>query len=69
MGVADPNAGMGIAAGDYSGDGRQDLFVSNSRGQGHVAYRTRATGYTDVRDTFNAVIGENENGWATPGST
>jgi Na+-transporting NADH:ubiquinone oxidoreductase subunit NqrB len=63
MGVADPNAGMGIAAADYSGDGRQDFFVSNSRGQGHAAYRTNGTGYDDVRSTFNGAIGENETGW------
>jgi hypothetical protein len=35
-----PNAGMGIAAQDYSGDGRPDLFVTNSRSQGHAAFRT-----------------------------
>src|SRR5205814_295210 len=37
-GVADPSAGMGIAATDFNGDGRTDLFISNSRGQGHAVY-------------------------------
>jgi Na+-translocating ferredoxin:NAD+ oxidoreductase RnfD subunit len=40
QGIADRGAGMGIAAQDYSGDGRPDLFVTNSRGQGHAAFRT-----------------------------
>ena len=40
LGVDDPNAGMGIAAADYSGDGRVDLFVTNSRHQLHAAFRT-----------------------------
>ena len=45
LGVDDPNAGMGIAAADYSGDGRVDLFVTNSRHQLHAAFRsTRAHG-------------------------
>jgi hypothetical protein len=48
-GVADPNAGMGIAAGDYDGNGLTDLFVSNSRGQGHALYRgTSEGGYADA---------------------
>jgi ASPIC/UnbV protein/VCBS repeat protein len=53
-GVADPGAGMGVAAGDYDGDGRADLFVSNSRGQVHAAYRSNPPdendpSFTDVR--------------------
>ena len=43
-GVADAHAGMGIAAADYDGNGLTDLFVSNSRGQGHAAYRGTPTG-------------------------
>jgi len=39
-GVADPNAGMGVAAGDYDGDGRSDLFVTNARSQTHAAYQS-----------------------------
>jgi hypothetical protein len=40
-GVADPNAGMGIAGGDYDGDGRTDLFVTNAREQGHAVFRSK----------------------------
>jgi hypothetical protein len=37
--VADPNAGMGVAAADYDNDGRADLFVTNARGQEHGVFR------------------------------
>jgi ASPIC and UnbV/FG-GAP-like repeat/NQR2, RnfD, RnfE family len=52
-GVGDAHAGMGIAAADYDGNGVTDLFVSNSRGQGHSVYRGTSTvsgppGYTDA---------------------
>jgi hypothetical protein len=63
-GVADPNAGMGIAAGDYSGDGREDLFVTNSRGQLHAAYRTRAgKTFADARPDFAPALGQQFTGW------
>ena len=53
-GVADPGAGMGVAVGDWNGDGRSDLFVSNSRRQGHALYRSNPPdlndpSFTDVR--------------------
>ena len=43
-GVADRNAGMGIAAADSSGDGRPDLFVTNSHRQLHGVFRSRGAG-------------------------
>jgi Na+-translocating ferredoxin:NAD+ oxidoreductase RnfD subunit len=38
-GVDDPYAGMGIASGDYNGDGRLDLFVTNSRREPYAVLR------------------------------
>jgi hypothetical protein len=63
--VADSNAGMGIAAADYNGDGRPDLFVSNSRGQTHAVYASgRAPGsFVGTRSTFAAAVGPNQTGW------
>ena len=64
--VDDPNAGMGIAADDYSGDGRGDLFVTNSRHQLHAAYRSPARAdspYVDVRPDIAAVIGTDSTAW------
>ncbi|HEX2564810.1 MAG TPA: CRTAC1 family protein, partial [Acidimicrobiales bacterium] len=60
-GVADAKAGMGIAAADYDGNGVTDLFVSNSRGQGHGVYRgvatgSQATGYADAADDFGGTL-------------
>jgi hypothetical protein len=37
-GVDDGHAGMGIAPGDFNGDGRTDLVVTNSRGQPHAVF-------------------------------
>ena len=46
-GIADPNAGMGIAEGDFDGDGLPDLFVTNARGQVHAAYRGQQSDVVD----------------------
>jgi FG-GAP-like repeat/ASPIC and UnbV/Domain of unknown function (DUF6851) len=67
-GVADPNAGMGVAAADYSGDGLTDLFVSNSRGQGHAVYLGRpptvgGSAFADVRAGFANAFGRSFTGW------
>jgi hypothetical protein len=42
-GVADPFAGMGIASGDYDGDGKLDLFVTNSRREPYAVLRHATT--------------------------
>src|SRR5207248_1040022 len=60
-GIADSNAGMGIAADDVNGDGRADLFVTNSRGQTNAAYTSGVRRFTDVRKDFNH--GVNPTGW------
>ncbi len=67
-GVADPNAGMGIAAADYNGDGLPDLFVSNSRHQTHGIFRSRSPGavgpaYADARPDFTAAFDSSFAGW------
>ena len=65
--LADPNAGMGIAAGDYTFDGREDLFVSNSREQLHAAFRSlgKRPGFLfrDARPELVAALGKTYTGW------
>jgi hypothetical protein len=56
-GVADPNAGMGVASADYNADGRPDLFVTNSHRQLHAVYRNASPGtsrrsFADARPSF-----------------
>src|SRR6266702_4546035 len=67
-GVADPNAGMGVAAADFNGDGRTDLFISNSRGQGHAVYTGQqplasGSSFNDVRAAFAPAFGKTFTGW------
>jgi ASPIC and UnbV/FG-GAP-like repeat len=62
-GLADPNAGMGVAEGDYNGDGRPDLLVSNSRGQGHAVFRSRDASFANGQDAFATAFGTNFTGW------
>ena len=63
FGVADRNAGMGIAAADWNGDGRTDLFVTNSRGQGNAAFRSSGEGFVNAASIFGPAFGTNPTGW------
>jgi hypothetical protein len=64
LAVDDSNAGMGVAMGDFSGDGRDDLFVTNSRGQLHAVYRSRAgEPFADARPDFVGSLGRTFTGW------
>src|SRR5215210_5407062 len=67
-GVADPNAGLGIAAADYDGDGRNDLFVTTARRQVHAAYRSQplaasAPSFVDTRAEFADTFDGTFTGW------
>ena len=67
-GVADPNAGMGVASADYSADGLPDLFVTNSHKQLHAVVRSRraeATGraFADARPSFAPAFDTRFAGW------
>ena len=63
-GVADRGAGMGVAAQDYNGDGYPDVFVTNSRSQGHAAFRSTGGGnFANVGPVFARAIGKDGTGW------
>jgi hypothetical protein len=62
--VADRSAGMGVAAQDFDGDGRPDLFVTNNRGQRHAVFRSKSSrAFADVRDAFAPALGTADAGW------
>jgi hypothetical protein len=65
-GVADPGAGMGVAAGDFDGDGRGDLFVTNARGQFHAVFGSQSPApdpsFVDWRPEFGSSL-EAATGW------
>ena len=63
FGVADRNAGMGVAVADYNGDGRPDFFVTNSRGQGNAAFRSDGEAFADAGYLFAPTVGTNPTGW------
>ena len=65
LGVADRNAGMGIAAADVSGDGRPDLFVTNSHRQLHGVFWSRGPGadFADARPDFAQAFDTTLAGW------
>ena len=64
-GVDDRNAGMGVAAADASGDGRPDLFVTNSHRQLHGVFRSRGSGaaFEDARPDFAPAFDTSLAGW------
>jgi hypothetical protein len=61
--VADASAGMGIAAADMNGDGRPDLFITNSRRQTEAAYESKGSSYSSVGATFTRALGGTFAGW------
>jgi len=68
FGLADPNAGMGIAAADYSGDGRTDLLVTNSHKQLHAVLRSDASqpeapAFSDARSDIAGAFDTTLAGW------
>jgi len=67
-GLDDPNAGMGIAAADYSGDGRPDLLVTNSHKQLHGVFRSAPPAgespvFTDARADIASAFDTSLAGW------
>jgi Na+-translocating ferredoxin:NAD+ oxidoreductase RnfD subunit len=60
-GVADPNAGMGVATADLGG--RLGLLVTNSRNERTAAYLQGAGRFADARPLFDPALGTAFAGW------
>ena len=64
LGLADPNAGMGIAEGDFSRDGRPDLLVTQlTRPGARGLTAAAATSFVNGQPAFAAAFGTNFTGW------
>jgi hypothetical protein len=61
-----PQAGMGVAVGDYDRDGRMDIFKTNFAGDTSTLYANTGTGLCEDR-TYAAGLGRNTRwlGWGT----
>ena len=62
-GVDDDNSGMGVAAGDYTGDGRVDLLVTNLGSQVHSVYVNETASTLAFRDAAVPDVGGDYTGW------
>ncbi len=65
LGVADENAGMGVAVADGNEDGRPDLVVTNSRDQLHAAAWSEGDGFADARPDLAPALTGSSTGWGT----
>jgi hypothetical protein len=68
--VNDSNSGMGVTGGDYDGDGRFDLFITNMGAQLHTLHRNETAGivpfFADgVSSSDIPNWGEGWTGWGT----
>ncbi len=61
--VADPQAGMGVAAADFNGDTRPDLFVTNSHRQLHGVFASGVPWFLDARREFAQAFDTSYAGW------
>ena len=62
-GVADPNAGMGIAAGDFNGDGRPTSSSATRAGRGTPSSAAAARRSRTGSPAFATAFGTNFTGW------